>query len=98
MGKKQYQSQGNYAKKGSQEKKRKRSQNPNVKRSARPVSTEKDITEGTSQPAARSVPAATHTSAPTTTTSHAYVVSDLIRTGIIAGIAFVILVVLYIVL
>ena len=98
MGKKQYQSQDSYAKKGSQTKKKKRSQNPNVERSARPVSTEKDITEGASRPAAGSFPAAPHTPAPTITASHTYVISDLIRTGIIAGIAFVILIVLYIVL
>jgi len=92
MAKKQYQPQGKNSIKKTGQAKKKRT---NVQRSARPVSTEKDITEGAIPPI-RTTPRASATAAPTA--SHAYVVSDLIRPGIIAAIAFIILIILYFVL
>ena len=90
MAKKQYQSQSKNATRSNLAKKKP----SNIQRSVRPASTKKDRTEGTAPP----VTAAPRASTQTANASHAYVISDLIRTVIIAGISFVILVVLYIVL
>jgi|GEM_PF-3271066 len=90
MGKKQYQSQGRYARTGSQAKKKR----SNVQRSVNSVSSEQDMSEG----AAPSVPATPRASTPAVTTPHTYVISDMVHTLIIAVIAFVILAVLSFVL
>jgi len=94
MGKKQYQSQGKYARKATQAKK---------KRPNRPVvPSGESFQSGQDDSNAEQVRSTPLTSSrlqsSQVSASYPYITSDLIRTAIIAGIAFVILVVLYIVL
>lgn len=94
MGKKQYQSQGKYARKANQGKK-KRFNRPGV-----PSGTALESNQD--EPSVESAPSAPLTSSrlqpSQSSVSYPYVTSDLIQTVIIAGIAFVILIILYFVL
>ena len=94
MGKKQYQSQGKYAKKANQAKK-KRFQKPNLTSSAGMSTFHNESGEEPAQPAPSGIKSFQQTS---TRASYPYLASDLIHTGIIAAIAFVILIILYVVL
>ena len=94
MGKKQYQSQGKYARKANQSKK-KRFNRPGVPSGA-PLQSNQDETSVESAP---SIPLTGSRVQPSqSSVSYPYVTSDLIQTAIIAGIAFVILIILYFVL
>ncbi|MFC2027343.1 hypothetical protein ACFLU3_01515 [Chloroflexota bacterium] len=98
MGKKNYQSEGRYAKQGTQPKKR-RPRKPTTQMNTGAASPQANATEvtpmATSQPARRTATRADHT---TDSSSYSYVMSDLKRTGIFAAVAFTILIILAIVL
>jgi hypothetical protein len=96
MGKKQFQSQGKYARKATQAKK-KRSQKPNLPSSSTNQASASDQTATAQQPV-QAAPSTISRSHSLQGNSYPYVASDLINTLVIAGIAFVILVVLYFVL
>ena len=91
---KQYQSQGKYARNANQAKKKRQSK-PNVSHDMSSSSDPSSLDDGP----VRSGPlTSSRLQASEAKSSYPYVASDLIYTIIIAGIAFVILVVLYIVL
>lgn len=98
MGKKTYQSEGRYAKQGTQPKKR-RPRKPTTPMNASAASPQAEATEGTpmvaSQPARHRAKRADHT---TDSSSYSYVISDLKRTGRFAAVAFAILIILAVVL
>ncbi len=93
MGKKQYQSQSKYAKRGSQPRK-KRPQKPNAGTQT-PSSAAKQEVSGPSPERQRSAETAPRTRRGETSATYPYIASDLIRTAGIAALAFIILVILY---
>ncbi len=97
MGKKQYQSQGKYAKTSNQAKK-KRTRKPEGQLNSFSASSQEDSTGDAPASTVRVAPIAQIRQAQAVVASHAYVASDLIYTGIIAVLAFIILIVLYFVL
>jgi len=94
MGKKQYQSQGKYARQGSQAKRRKLSR-PR-EQSPTPAAPQESDAEEASRVAAPPAPARSKTVSVEST--YAYILPDLIQTAILATIAFVVLIILAIVL
>lgn len=94
MGKKQFQSQGKYARKATQAKK-KRSNRPGMMSNA-------GLQSGQDDSANEEVSSTPLTSkrlqSSQTSVSYPYITSDLVHTAIIAGIAFVVLIILYFVL
>ncbi len=96
MGRKQYQSQGRYAKTGSQARK-KRPQKSGTQESTFSASSQESVDWNNPESTPRPAPMAGGRYAQPAA-SYPYLASDLMHTAIIAVIAFIILIILYVVL
>jgi len=94
MGKKQYQSQGRYARQGSQAKRRKLSRPRG--QSPAPAAPQESEAKEVSRATTPATPVRPRTAGVEST--YAYIVPDLIQTAILATIAFIILIILAVVL